>query len=164
MSRCKPNAGHHTLVEMESYFEDFSLIIQNVDGLHIRAGSRNVLELHGNMWKDGCTRCSRIVELLETPLKTLPPHCVCGYEQFGEPIDNRILNTAFAASRRMELFLVVGTSGVVSPASQMLLLTLENRAKVIEVNPDPTVLTPHMSFVRGIPSEIVEGVPYNRMF
>ena len=160
VSRCKPNAAHYTLVEMERHFEDFTLVTQNVDGLHIRAGSRNVLELHGNMWKGKCTRCDRIVELPETPLKSLPPYCVCGYSlrphvvQFGEPIDAKVLNAALVASRGAELFFVVGTSGVVSPASQMPLLALENRAKVIEVNPDPTVLTSDMSLsIRGKAAE-----------
>jgi len=145
---------------MERYFEDFTLVTQNVDGLHIRAGSRNVLELHGNMWKGKCMRCDRIVELPETPLKSLPPYCVCGYSlrphvvQFGEPIDAKVLNAALVASRGAELFFVVGTSGVVSPASQMPLLALENRAKVIEVNPDPTVLTSDMSLsIRGKAAE-----------
>jgi len=162
VSLCKPNSAHYTLVEMERYFEDFSLITQNVDGLHIRAGSRNVLELHGNMWKGRCIRCGRIVELPETPLKTLPPYCVCGYSlrphvvQFGEPIDPRVLNASFVASKGAELFFVVGTSGVVSPASQMPLLALENRAKVIEINPNPTFLTSHMSLsIRGKAAEVL---------
>jgi NAD-dependent deacetylase len=98
--------------------------------------------------------------LPETPLKSLPPYCVCGYSlrphvvQFGEPIDAKVLNAALVASRGAELFFVVGTSGVVSPASQMPLLALENRAKVIEVNPDPTVLTSDMSLsIRGKAAE-----------
>jgi len=160
VSQCKPNVAHYTLAEMEGYFENFWLITQNVDGLHIRAGSKNILELHGNMWKGRCTKCGRVVELLETPLASLPPYCLCGYAlrphvvQFGEPIYPETLSKAFTASRQAELFFVIGTSGVVSPASQMPLLALENRAKVVEINPNPTALTPYMSFsIRGKAAE-----------
>lgn len=162
VSRCKPNAAHHTLVEMEKYFEDFCLITQNVDGLHTKAGSKNVLELHGNMWKGKCSKCGGIVDLPETPLKSLPPCCVCGNAlrpyvvQFGEPIDPKVLDAAFTASKRAELFLVIGTSGVVSPASQMPLLALENEATVIEVNPNQTVLTPLVNLsIRGKAAEVL---------
>jgi len=60
VNQCKPNAAHYTLVEMEKFFEKFCLITQNVDGLHARAGSKNVLEIYGNMWKGRCTRCGRM--------------------------------------------------------------------------------------------------------
>jgi len=162
VSRCRPNAAHYTLVEMEGCFEDFCLITQNVDGLHGRAGSRNVLELHGNTWKGECMRCGRTVELPETPLESLPPYCMCGYAlrprvvQFGEPIDRKVLSAAFAACKRAGLFFVIGTSGVVSPAFQMPLLALENGARVTEINPNPTVLTPHMTLsIRGKASEVL---------
>ncbi len=162
VSRCRPNEAHHTLVEMEKYFESFCLITQNVDGLHTKAGSKNVLELHGNMWKGRCTRCERMVDLPETPLKSLPPYCVCGNAlrphvvQFGEAIDPNILSAAFAASKRSELFLVIGTSGVVSPASQMPLIALEHGAKIVEINPTATVLTPYMSLsIRGKAAEVL---------
>ena len=162
VSRCKPNEAHCTLVEMEEYFESFCLITQNVDGLHQKAGSKNVLELHGNMWKGRCTRCGRLVDLPETPLKSLPPYCVCGNAlrphvvQFGEAIDPDMLSAAFAASKRSELFLVIGTSGVVSPASQMPLIALEHGAKIVEINPTATVLTPYMSLsIRGKAAEVL---------
>ncbi|MCS7116143.1 MAG: NAD-dependent deacylase [Nitrososphaerales archaeon] len=163
VSQCKPNAAHYTLVEMENYFENFCLITQNVDGLHTKAGSKKVLELHGNMWKGRCMRCGKVIDLPETPLKSLPPYCDCGYPlrphvvQFGEPIDNEILIKAINASKEAELFLVIGTSGVVSPASQMPLLALENGAKVIEINPNPTVLTPYMSL--SIREKAAEALP-----
>jgi len=162
VSRCEPNAAHYTLVEMEGYFENFWLITQNVDGLHSRAGSKNILELHGNMWKGRCTECEKIINLPETPLKNLPPRCTCGHTlrphvvQFGEPIDPKVLDEALVASKQAEFFLVIGTSGVVSPASQMPLLALRNNAKVIEINPNPTVLTPYMSLsIRGKAAEVL---------
>ena len=164
VSQCKPNAAHYTLVEMERYFKKFYLITQNVDGLHTRASSKNVLELHGNMWKGRCTRCGRMVDLPETPLRNLPPYCTCGNAlrphvvQFGEPIDPKVLSASFSVSRQAELFLVIGTSGVVSPASQMPLVALENGAKVVEINPTSTVLTPYMSLsIRG---KAAEALPH----
>lgn len=160
VSRCKPNSAHYTLVKMEKYFEKFQLITQNVDGLHGKAGSKNILELHGNMWRGRCIQCGRIVDLPETPLQNIPPYCSCGNAlrpdvvQFREPIDPKVLNAAFKASERAELFLVIGTSGVVHPASQMPLLALERGAKVIEINPNRTVLTPYMSlFIKGKAAE-----------
>lgn len=102
------------------------------------------------------------VNLPETPLRSLPPYCLCGNAlrphvvQFGEPIDPEVLSAAFSVSRQAELFLVVGTSGVVSPASQMPLLALLNGAKVVEINPAPTVLTPYMSLsIRGKAAEVL---------
>ncbi len=156
VSQCRPNAAHYTLVEMEKYFENFCLITQNIDSLHAEAGSKKILELHGNMWKGRCIKCARIISLPETPLQKIPPSCTCGsvlrphVVQFGEPIDPIVLTSAFEASRQAELFLLIGTSGVVSPASQMPLIALENRAKVVEINPNQTVLTAHVSlFIRG---------------
>jgi len=162
VSQCKPNAAHHAIVEMERYFENFHLATQNVDGLHIRAGSKSVLELHGNMWRGRCARCGTSVDLPETPLRSIPSYCECGNPlrpsvvQFGEPVDSKVLRKAFAASRRAELFFVIGTSGVVSPAAQMPLMALQNGAKVIEINPDPTVLTRYMTLsLRGKAAEVL---------
>ena len=135
VSRCEPNAAHLTLVKMEMYFEDFCIITQNVDGLHKRAGSKRVYELHGNMWKGRCPKDGEIVDLPQTPLKQLPPYHSCGTAlrphvvQFGEPIDSELLSASFEASRRAELFFVIGTSAVVSPANQMPLIALKSGAK-----------------------------------
>jgi NAD-dependent deacetylase len=162
VSRCKPNAAHLTLVDMENYFEDFCLITQNVDGLHTRAGSRRVYELHGNIWKGHCPKDGELVDLPHTPLKDLPPYHSCGTAlrphvvQFGEMIDPETLEEAMTASRLAELFLVIGTSGVVSPAAQMPLIALENGAKVVEINRESTVLTPHVTLsLRGKAVEIL---------
>jgi len=160
--RCKPNAGHPALVDMEHYFQDFGLITQNVDGLHGRAGSGRVLEQHGNMWKARCPRDGEIVDLPETPIGRLPPYHSCGTAlrphvvQFGESLDQGTLKAALGVSSRANLFLVVGTSGVVSPASQMPLIALKNGATVIEVNRDATALTPHVTIsLRGMAAEIL---------
>jgi len=162
VSRCEPNAAHLTLAEMEDFFENFYLITQNVDGLHHRAGSRKVLELHGNMWKGRCPRDGEIVDLPKTPLETIPPIHSCGEAlrphvvQFGEPLEQKILEAALDLSQRAELFLVIGTSGVVSPARDLPLLAREGGAIVIEVNREPTVLTPYVTLsIQGKAAEIL---------
>ena len=162
VSRCEPNAAHLTLVEMENFFDNFYLITQNVDGLHHRAGSKKVLELHGNMWKGRCPRDGEIVDLPKTPLETIPPIHSCGEAlrphvvQFGEPLEQKTLETALYLSQRAELFLVIGTSGVVSPARDLPLLARERGAVVIEVNREPTVLTPYVTLsIQGKAAEIL---------
>jgi NAD-dependent deacetylase len=165
VAKCKPNAAHLTLAEMERYFKDFSLITQNVDGLHARAGSKNIYELHGNMWKGRCPRDGEIVDLPKTPLESLPPYHRCGVAlrphvvQFGEPLDPLVLKGAMDASKRAELFFVIGTSGVVSPASQLPLIALENGAVVIEINPTVSALTSYMTrSFRGKAAEVLPVV------
>ena len=160
VSRCEPNAAHITLAEMEDFFDNFCLITQNVDGLHTRAGSRNVLELHGNMWKGRCPKDGEIVDLPKTPLEKIPPIHSCGEAlrphvvQFGEPLDPATLRAAVDVSRNADLFLVIGTSGVVSPARDLPLIALKEGAVVIEINRDPTVLTPYVTAsIRGKAAE-----------
>jgi NAD-dependent deacetylase len=162
VARCEPNAAHCTLAEMESFFDHFCLITQNVDGLHSRAGNKRVLEMHGNMWKGRCPKDGELVALPETPLKSLPPYHSCGTAlrphvvQFGEPIDSKTLNEAIQESMRANLFFVIGTSGVVSPARDLPLLALRKGATVIEINRNETVLTPLVTLsIRGKAAEIL---------
>jgi NAD-dependent deacetylase len=146
---CQPNAAHQTLAEMESHFDDFVLVTQNVDGLHRLAGSRHIIELHGNIWRMRCTRhCQPPWEDRSSPLPEIPPHCPgCGalarpdVVWFGESLPGRSLEAAFAAAQRCQLMLVVGTSAVVQPAASLPLLALQRGAYVVEVNPQATPLS-----------------------
>ena len=145
---CKPNAAHHTLVEMESHFEDFTLITQNVDGLHRLAGSRNLVELHGNIWRMRCTQGCRSGWEDRSDALEIPPHCPdCGalarpdVVWFGESLPARALEEAFAAAGRCQVMLVVGTSAMVQPAASLPLVTLQRGGYVVEVNPHPTQLS-----------------------
>ncbi|MBC7224244.1 MAG: NAD-dependent deacylase [Anaerolineae bacterium] len=147
--RCRPNPAHLTLARMEQVLPEMTLITQNVDGLHQRAGSRNVLELHGSLWRARCTQEGTVTPLTDVPLPEVPPRCRhCGallrpdVVWFGEPLDPRTLQAAMEAASRAEVMLVVGTSAVVYPAAQLPLLALENGAYLIEVNPEPTSLSP----------------------
>lgn len=161
VSRCQPNVAHLTLVEMEAFFNKFCLITQNVDGLHRRAGSKRVLELHGNMWRGRCPKDGEIVEVPETPLKHLPPYHNCGTAlrphvvQFGEPVEH--IAEALQESMSADLFFVIGTSGVVSPARELPLAALKKRATVIEINRKETVLTPFVT--RSIQGKAAEILP-----
>jgi NAD-dependent deacetylase len=146
VSQCKPNPAHTTLVEMENYFSVFSLITQNVDGLHRRAGSRNVIELHGNLFKARCTLESEVFDftLKDDPLPLckkcgalIRPHVVW----FGESLDSEIIDQAIKRSLECQVFIVVGTSALVQPAASLPLFAARNGATVIEINPDETPLT-----------------------
>ncbi|HUU37530.1 MAG TPA: NAD-dependent deacylase [Candidatus Desulfaltia sp.] len=150
----KPHAGHRVLARWEGLFPFFVLITQNVDGLHRRAGSQNVLELHGNIWEVRCTKEGTVAENYESPLRSIPPLCpACGsivrpnVVWFGEALPSETLEEAYAASASCDLMFVIGTSAFVQPAASLPLLAAQRGATVIEVNPEPTPLTSSADFV-----------------
>jgi NAD-dependent deacetylase len=140
----KPNAGHRALVTIEKNTPSFSVITQNVDGLHDRAGSRNILKVHGDIWDLRCLGCGRESrdERLEFP--DLPPLCECGgmlrpgVVWFGEGLPRGVWEAAERAVECCQVMLVVGTSAVVYPAAGLVPLAKSAGAKVIEVNLDET--------------------------
>jgi NAD-dependent deacetylase len=146
---CQPNSAHHTLVEMEGCIEDFVLITQNVDGLHRLAGSRQVVELHGNIWGLRCTeRCRPSWEDRTVPLPVIPPRCPdCGalarpdVVWFGEPLPSAAIEAAYVAAERCRLMLVIGTSAMVQPAASLPLIALRGGAYVVEINPQTTPIS-----------------------
>jgi NAD-dependent deacetylase len=162
---CAPNAAHQTLAEMEAALPSFTLITQNVDGLHQAAGSRNVLELHGNIWRVRCTHCEGIFEDHRVPLPELPPRCSqCGallrpdVVWFGESLPSAVLEAAWAAAARCRLMLVIGTSAVVYPAAALPLEAERNDARLVEVNPFETPLSRRAhEILRGPAAEVLPG-------
>ncbi|MBI2361974.1 MAG: NAD-dependent protein deacylase, partial [Elusimicrobia bacterium] len=142
-----PNAAHRALAALEARLPSFSLATQNVDGLHARAGSRAVLELHGSLWTLRCCACGRETEDRRTPLPGLPPRCPCGgilrpgVVWFGEGLPQEVFAAAASAARSAEVYLVVGTAGAVEPAASLARLARKAGAFVAEVNPDLTALT-----------------------
>lgn len=140
----KPNTGHCALVELEQRAQRFTLVTQNVDGLHDRAGSRTPLKVHGDLWQVRCVTCGteRRDERLEFP--ELPPRCECGgllrpaVVWFGETLPLDVLDAAERACADADLMLVVGTSAVVWPAAGLVPLAKNNGARVIEVNLEET--------------------------
>src|SRR5271157_2202839 len=139
-----PNPGHFALAEIERRVPHLTLITQNIDGLHAKAGSTNIIELHGNLWKVRCTRCGTIAKDGRIPLPKTPacqscnsllrPHVVW----FGEMLDPQVLNAAFDAIGRCDLMMVIGTSGTVQPAATMGVQAKRNGAMVAEINLEPT--------------------------
>jgi NAD-dependent deacetylase len=150
MQRVEPNAGHAALAELESLFEGFSLVTQNIDGLHARAGSRHVLEIHGSLWRARCRDgCGRVVEPFPYPAPAVPPPCECGswlrpaVVLFGELLPGDVFDQAVREARSSDVALSVGTSSSVWPAAGIPLAAAEGGALTIEVNPDATELTAH---------------------
>ncbi len=143
LAKVKPNAGHKALTDLERRAPQFTLITQNVDGLHQEAGSKQVLEIHGSIWQLRCTACTTAWLDHGVPLKLLP-RCECGglarpgVVWFGENLDPEIWDAAERAIRESDLLLVVGTSAVVYPAAGLVPLARSAGAKIIEVNLEPT--------------------------
>lgn len=156
-----PNAGHEALADLARRVPVFSLITQNVDGLHQEAGSDNVVELHGNIRRSRCPVENVTVEPDE--MDHLPPPCSnCGSPLrpdvvwFGEALPVAELGTASTAARSCDFFLSIGTSGLVYPAASLPHEAQESGATVVEVNPDPTPLSAHADFVvRGRAGEVL---------
>jgi NAD-dependent deacetylase len=149
---CAPNPGHVALARYEAAHPGFTLVTQNVDGLHRAAGSRRVLYLHGELFRVRCTarRCPEGPAAREdrrVPLPEIPPHCGCGallrpdVVWFGEMLPEQEIAEATAAAEAADLFLVVGTSAVVYPAAGLPLLARDRGGYVVEVNVEETPLS-----------------------
>ena len=148
VDRAVPNPGHRALAELETMGVLRGLITQNVDGLHTAAGSRQVLEIHGNRSFLRCLGCGDRWPRPAGGFAELPPTCAdCGgivkldTVMFGEPIPRATLASCLEQVRRCDAMLLAGTSGAVNPAAQFPLLAREQGAKIIEVNPVATQLT-----------------------
>ncbi|HET7478967.1 MAG TPA: NAD-dependent deacylase, partial [Rubrobacteraceae bacterium] len=158
-----PNTGHRALVELERRVPSFTLVTQNVDGLHQEAGSGLALELHGNIRR---TKCSREDKTIESPGEEEPPRCPdCGaylrpdVVWFGEALPEGVMEGASRAARECDLFLSIGTSSLVYPAASLPYEALENGAQVVEVNPEATPLTPHAAYsIRGSAGEVLPAL------
>ncbi len=147
VSRCRPNRAHEVLARWQDRFASCCLATQNVDGLHQLAGARDVLELHGSLWRLRCTSCGRARADRQVPLPELPPHCgQCGAMErpdivwFGEALPSRVFTAAVDAARTCQVLLAVGTMAVVYPAAGIIEAAAASGARVIEVNPEPSAL------------------------
>ena len=149
IAKAKPNQAHLCLARAEKEIKDLWVITQNVDGLHQRAGSEKVIELHGSIWRLRCTSCGKEELNFQVPLKDIPPECgECGglmrpgVVWFGEALPTDALHEASRISEEAEVFLVVGTSARVYPAAELPLIAKRSGARLIEVNPEETGITP----------------------
>ncbi len=145
LEEAAPNLGHGALAELAGLCERFLLVTQNVDSLHEQAGSADVLHLHGSLFEFRCAACAAPHHLTEAERgANTPPACgLCGdlvrpdVVWFGESLPWDAVEEAAAAAHRCEAVLVVGTSGLVYPASQLPLIARQAGATVIDVNPEP---------------------------
>ena len=145
----KPNEGHFAISQMEE-FKDIVVLTQNIDGLHQRSGSTNVLELHGSIIRIKCTVCDFTDNITEN-FESLPPKCKCGsmlrpdVVWFGEPLPQNIWQSAIKEASICDVMIIVGTSLVVSPANTLPVYAKQNGAILIEVNPEKTVMSNDMT-------------------
>jgi NAD-dependent deacetylase len=160
----QPNAGHDALAQLERFSRDFTLATQNVDSLHLRAGSRNVVELHGSLREARCTHCDarRPFEAAGLPLDEIAHSCGGRWRPdivwFGESLPAAAWQRAREAASRADVILVVGTSAVVYPAAA--LATNYNRAAfVAEINPEPTPISDRVACtLRGSAADVLPRI------
>ena len=161
------NKAHEVLALMEKNKLIDNVITQNIDNLHQESGSKIVHEFHGNSKKLICTKCGKSYNISEVSLSSLPPKCnECegllkpDFIFFGEGISQKANSASLEASKKSEVFLVIGTTGEVMPACQIPYLAKENGAKIIEVNPEESNFTNRITdvFLRGKASEIMNMI------
>jgi NAD-dependent deacetylase len=163
-----PNPGHHAVAAMEPLFPEFTVITQNIDNLHRRAGSRNIVELHGNIDRNYCMKCGTPYAGDALPDTGRVPRCTrtgCpglirpDVVWFGEMLPEDEWERALRATLSAEVFFSVGTSGVVHPAASLPLTARHQGAWLVEINPEETVLTPSADlFIRGASGEILPAI------
>jgi NAD-dependent deacetylase len=163
IAQAEPNAGHYALAELEKRAPEFTLITQNVDGLHDRAGSTRLLKVHGDIWTLRCTACGHERQDTRPKLPQLPPTCQCGATErpgvvwFGENLPSGIWSRSEHAAASADVFLVVGTSALVYPAAGLVHLAKASGAKVVEVNPAETPVSGMVDFSWRAPA--AEALP-----
>ena len=146
----QPNAGHKAIADLEKYAE-ISVLTQNIDGLHQRAGSSSVFELHGSIIRIKCIGCD-YKEETTNEFSLVPPYCKCGnmlrpdVVWFGEPLPQNTWQQAMIQASLCDIMVIVGTSLVVSPANTLPMYAKQNKAFLIEINPEKTIMTSDMDY------------------
>lgn len=149
--QAQPNQGHKAIAELEKYAQ-VTVLTQNIDGLHQKAGSSKVLELHGSIITIKCSVCDYKEEIL-TEISNLPPLCKCGnilrpdVVWFGEILPQNVWKNAIVFASQCDLMIVVGTSLVVSPANTLPIYAKQNNSFLIEINPENTDMSTYMDLV-----------------
>jgi NAD-dependent deacetylase len=143
--KAEPNPAHHALVRLEGIFKDFLMLTQNVDNMHFRAGSKKVLELHGNIFRTWCCECGKKTEYDQDQTKSDDlPRCACGgilrpdVVWFGEAIPEDVWREALQFLHGAGVAVICGTSSVVWPAAAVPEFAQQQGVKTIEINPEPT--------------------------
>ncbi|MBD3233106.1 MAG: NAD-dependent protein deacylase [candidate division Zixibacteria bacterium] len=161
----EPNPGHFALAKMENAFDEFSLITQNIDGLHQKAGSQRVIELHGNIRRNKCATCGEFHEdeIPITQKKVIKCHCGGLIRPdvvwFGEMLPVDAIRNAFEWAESCDIFFSVGTSAIVHPAAQLPITAKQAGIYVVEVNPDKTPITAYVDeHLQGPSGEILPEI------
>ncbi len=163
----RPNAGHEALAAMEKFFDSFTLVTQNVDGLHRRAGSSRILEVHGNIMRSFCVDCAKFAaeDFLEQLKPGVPAECACGgllrpdVVWFGENLPVDVWQASVEAAHSCKLFFTIGTSAAVWPAAGLPLEARDHGAYVVEINPQESEISRHVDEVlRGPSAEILPKI------
>jgi len=161
ITETKPNAGHTAIAEMEKYFKNFTVVTQNIDNLHKRAGSTKVLELHGNIERNYCIDCNKFYYNPEIPDKSKALKCSCGglirpdVVWFGEMLPQNVYDLAVSVARKCDICFIAGTTASVFPAAYIPIIAKENGALIVEVNIKPSEATAYAHhFFKGKAGEI----------
>ncbi|MBU1626777.1 NAD-dependent deacylase [bacterium] len=146
----EPNPAHHVVTKMEEKYLKFTLVTQNVDGLHKAAGTKNILEIHGCIWRVRCLKCKKETENFDVPISKIPPECDCGgilrpgVVWFGESLPSDVLAKTMQALEVCDLLFVIGTSAYVQPAASFPIMAKQNGAYVVEINKERTPLSDYV--------------------
>jgi NAD-dependent deacetylase len=165
MSKVSPNPAHHAIAAIEQAAAQFTLITQNIDGLHAAAGSKNIIEIHGNIWRLRCGKCGRGGEDRRVPVP-YPPECTeCSgmlrpdVVWFGESLDPNDIQNALEAANTCDVMLVVGTSAIVHPAASFAMYPKQRGVPLIEINLEATPLSPMADYtIYGPAGEVMPGL------
>lgn len=166
-TKLKPNPGHMVLAKWEKEGRLSSVITQNIDDLHAVAGNKNILEFHGNMSRFVCSKCGESFQATSIPLSDTPPRCLgCGgllkpdFIFFGEGIPEKAYYGSVHAAENCDAFVIIGTSGQVSPANMIPGIAKRHGANIIEINLEPSTYSYHLSdlFLQGKSGEILPQI------
>ena len=161
VSRCGPNRGHALIAQVEQAKPNVTIVTQNIDGLHQAAGSKNVHELHGSLWRVRCDQCGNYQRTERQPLEDV--YCSACHAHwrpditwFGDSLRQEVLHAASKAVAEAELLIAIGTSGVVMPAAALPLLAQRAGATLIEINPESTEMSDaYQVQLRGTATEML---------
>jgi len=160
VGKCQPNAGHHVITEIQRNRPATAIVTQNIDGLHARAGGREVIELHGSLWRVRCDRERTVRDDTTVPVSSRK--CTCGaylrpdIVWFGDMLDRQVMARAIAALESADLIVSVGTSGVVYPAADLPRIAVQGGATSVEINLEDTPVSEMFQYrLRGPASEML---------
>lgn len=166
MAEVQPNPGHRALAQMEHLFPHFTIITQNIDNLHQRSGSTVVHELHGNIERNYCMECGIRYSNAEVLSMTGVPRCTaCGGSirpdvvWFGEMLPTEEWTAAVRAAESADIFMSIGTSAAVQPAASLPVMAQDAGALLVEINPEPTSITPRADeFLQGLAGAVLPAL------